>query len=147
MRKSATADLRGPSRRARSTIAAILRGPASPGTSGRGRSLRLRPDGHRDLADAFDFSFQLIAGLQRGNAGGRAGHDDIAGGKLDHLGQLPDDLRHIPDHLFKIAVLLHFAVDLEPDAALARVADLGRRLQRAAGRGAVERLADLPRPL
>src|SRR6202034_2368166 len=41
----------------------------------------------------------------------------------------------------------HFAVDLESDAALRRMAGLGGRLDRSAGRRMVERLADCPRAL
>ncbi len=51
---------------------------------------------------------------------------------------------HVPDHLREIAVLADLAVALERDAALLRMADLGGRTQRAAGRRGVERLADLP---
>src|ERR1051325_4807910 len=106
---------------------------------------RLRPDRYADLADALDLAFELVAYLQRRNASGRAGHDDVAGFERDHFGELPDDLRHVPDHLLEVAVLLHLAIDLEIDASLVRMADLGGRPQRAARRRAVERLADLPR--
>src|SRR2546421_13100801 len=88
-----------------------------------------------------------MTGLQRADAGRLASHDDFARRKLDHLGKLPDDLRHVPDHLFEIAVLFHLAVDLEPDAALVRMADFGGRPQRPAWGRAIECLADLPRPL
>ncbi len=77
----------------------------------------------------------------------RAGHDDVAGRELDDLGQFPDRLRHVPDHLIEVAVLLHDAVDLEHDAALGRMTDLRSRHQRTARRRSVERLADFPRPL
>ena len=69
------------------------------------------------------------------------------GRKLDHLGELGDDLRHVPDHLIEVAVLAHLAVDLEHDAAFRRMPDLRRGLERAARRRMVERLADFPRPL
>src|SRR5262245_52191500 len=71
-----------------------------------GRLRRLRPDRHGQLTDALDLAFELVAGAQRTDAGGRAGHDDVARRERDHLGQLPDDFRHVPDHLLEIAVLL-----------------------------------------
>ena len=106
-----------------------------------------RPDRHLERADAFDLAFDFVAGHHRADAGRRAGHDDVAGGKLDHLRQFPDRLRHVPDQLVEVAFLLHLAVDLERDAALARMADLRGRHDRAARRGGVERLADFPWPL
>ena len=109
--------------------------------------LQRLPDRDVELADAFDLALDLVAGDGGGDARRRAGHDDVAGGELDHLGQFRDDLRHVPDHLIEIAVLAHLAVDLERDAALRRMADLGGRLERPARRRMVERLADLPRPL
>src|SRR4029077_3267473 len=75
---------------------------------------------------------------------GCAGHDDVAGFKRDHFGQLVDDLRYVPDHLGEIAILTDLSVALERDAPLARMADLARRLQRAAGSGRIECFADLP---
>src|SRR5689334_11072492 len=108
---------------------------------------RLRPDRYADLPDALDLAFELVAYLQRRNASGRAGHDDVAGFERDHFGELPDDLRHVPDHLREVAVLLHLAIDLEIDAALLGMADLGSRSQRTAWRGTVEGLADFPWPL
>src|ERR1041384_3381490 len=104
---------------------------------------RLWPDRHAHFADALDLAFQPVSGLERAHTRRRAGHDDVAGRKLDHLGELPDDLRHVPDHLLEIAVLLHLAVDLEIDAALLRMADFGSGPQRPARGRAVEGLADL----
>ena len=77
-----------------------------------------RPDRHRELADALDLAFELVAGNGGGDARGRAGHDDVAGRELDHLGKLHDHLRHVPDHLREIAVLADLAVALERDRPL-----------------------------
>ena len=74
--------------------------------------------------------------------GRRAGHDDVAGFQRHHLRQLGNRLRHVPDHLVEIAVLAQLAVHLERDAALGRMADLARGLERPAGRRMIERLAD-----
>src|SRR6478672_8574453 len=103
----------------------------------------------RDLqrADAVDAAFDLVAGVELRDAGRRARHDDVAGGELDLLRELPDDLRHTPDQFREVALLGFLAVDREPDLAVRRVADPGSRLQRGAGRGIVERLSDFPRPL
>src|SRR5271169_2856345 len=105
------------------------------------------PDGDGELADVFDLALDLVAGDGRGDAGGRAGHDDVTCAKLDHFRQLGNDLRHVPDHLVEVAVLTDLAVDLERDAALRRIADFGGRLERAAGGRIIESLADFPRPL
>src|SRR3981081_3723383 len=53
----------------------------------------------RDLqgADAVDAAFDLVAGVELGDAGRRSRHDDVAGSKRDLLRKLPDDLRHVPD--------------------------------------------------
>src|SRR5262245_37389671 len=104
-------------------------------------------DRHRQLADAFHFTFELVARHRRGDARGRAGHDDVAGLERDHLRELRDDLRHVPDHLRQVAVLANLAVALEADVALARMSGLQHGPERAARRGCVERLADLPRAL
>ena len=100
-----------------------------------------------ELADALDLAFDLVAGDGGGDARRRAGHDDVAGRERDHFRELGDDLRHVPDQLIEVAVLAQFAVDLERDLALGRMADFARRLDRSARRGMVERLADFPRPL
>src|SRR5215472_17880032 len=107
-------------------------------------SLQRRPDHHRQRSDAFDLAFELVAWDRRCHPGRGARHDDIAGHELDHFGKIGDDLGHIPDHLVEIAVLADLAIALERDAAFARMADLRRGPQRAAWRGGVERLADLP---
>src|ERR1700748_3851923 len=85
----------------------------------RRRLFRGRADGHRELADALDLAFELVARNGRGDAGRGAGHDNVAGGKLDLLGELLDHLRDVPDHLREIAVLANLAVALEHYLALA----------------------------
>ena len=50
-----------------------------------------------------------------------ARHDDVAGFERHHFRQLRDHLGHIPDHLRKIAVLLHLAIDQRPDLLAAEV--------------------------
>src|SRR3984893_12022281 len=88
------------------------------------KSRRRLPDADSKGADARDLAFELVARNGRGDAGGGSGHDHVAGGKLDHLAELADHLRHAPDHLGEVAVLAHLAVDLQGDAALARMADV-----------------------
>src|SRR5579871_1434485 len=111
-------------------------------------SSRLRlADRNLQRADAVDAALDFVAGVKLGDAGRRAGHDDITGGKLHLLRELPDDLRHAPDQLSQIALLRFLAVDREPDLALRGMADLRRRLDRRAGCGIVERFTDFPRPL
>src|SRR6202000_1729906 len=80
-------------------------------------------------------------------AGRRARHDDVAGGDLHLLRELPDDFGHVPDQLGEVALLRLLAVHGQPDLALDGMTDLGGRLDCRTGRGIVERLADLPRPL
>src|SRR5262245_64837881 len=105
------------------------------------RSLFRLADGNLQRADAVDAAFELVAHLELGDAGRRARHDDVAGGELYLLRELPDDLGHVPDQLGEVALLRFLAVHRQPDLALAGVADLGGRLDRRAGRGIIERLA------
>ena len=62
-------------------------------------------DRHLQGADAVDAAFDLVAGLELGDAGRRSRHDDVAGGERDLLRQLPDDLRHVPDQFGEVALL------------------------------------------
>src|SRR5580704_14140883 len=110
-------------------------------------SLQGLPYRHAEFSDSLDLALDLVAGDGGGDARWRAGHDDVAGREVDHLRKFCDDLRHVPDHLIKVAVLAHLAVDFEHDAAFRRVADRGCRLERPARRRMIERLADLPGPL
>src|SRR2546429_6446794 len=103
----------------------------------------------RDLqrADAVDAALDVVAGVELGDAGRRARHDDVAGGELYLLRELPDDFGHAPDQFGQITLLRFLAVDRQPDLALGGMADLGSGLDRGAGRGIVEGLSDFPRPL
>src|SRR5579872_1680712 len=105
------------------------------------------PDRDLQGADALDLALDLIARDRGGDARRRTRQNDVAWGKLDHLREFGDDFGHVPDHLIEIAVLADLAVDLEYDAALGGMADLGCPLERAARRRMIERFADLPRPL
>src|SRR3954447_21555479 len=109
----------------------------------------LRPLGYRDCKRTHpgDLAFELVAGHGCRHSGWRSGHDDVAGCELDHFAELRDHLRHVPDHLGKVAVLTHLPVSLERNPAFAGMADLASGLQRPAGRRGVEGLSDLPRPL
>src|SRR5258708_32930349 len=107
------------------------------------RSRRLA-DRNFQRADAVDAALDLVSGRERGDAGRRSRHDDIAGADLDLLRELPDDFRHAPDQLREITVLPLGAVDRKPDLAVRGMADLRGRLQRRAGGGMVEGFADLP---
>src|ERR1700680_2951234 len=125
---------------------------AGPGLSvwrlgGESRLSRRLADRDLEGADAVDPAFYTVAGRTRGAPGRRPRHDDIAGADLDLLRKLPDDLGHAPDQFGEVALLPLGAVDREPDFSPGRMADFRGRLQRAAGRGVVERFADLPRPL
>src|SRR5438094_331524 len=127
---------------------AVLTRPAALGTrSSRLRVAERRSDRHRELADAVDLGRELVARDRRPHARRSAGENDVARRERHLLRELGDDLRHAPDQLLEIAVLAHGAVDRKPDASLARMPDLGRRLEGAARRRSIERLADLPRAL
>ena len=104
-------------------------------------------DGNLQRADAVDAALDVVAGVELGDAGRRARHDDVAGGELYLLRELPDDFGHAPDQFGEIALLRFLAVDGQPDLALGGMADLGSGLDRGAGRGIVEGFSDFPRPL
>src|SRR5437588_6366233 len=104
-------------------------------------------DGNFQRADAVDAALDVIAGVELGDAGGRARHDDVARSEFYLLRELPDDLGHAPDQFGEIALLRFLAVDGQPDLALGGMADLRGRLDRGAGRGIVEGFSDFPRPL
>src|SRR2546428_10877116 len=75
-------------------------------------------DGNLQRADAVDAALDLVAGVELGDAGRRARHDDVTGGGLDLLRQLPDDLRQVPNQFGEAALLGFRAVDGVPDLAL-----------------------------
>src|SRR5947208_3319098 len=99
-------------------------------------------DGNLQRADAVDAALDVVAGVELGDAGGRARHDDVAGCEFYLLRELPDDFWHAPDQFGEIALLGFLAVDRQPDLALGGMADFRSRLDRGAGRGIVEGFSD-----
>src|SRR5207244_1159995 len=89
---------------------------------------------------------QLVARLDRTDAGGRAGVDDVARLKRVMLRQKRDLLGNRPDHVAQVGALPLLAIDIEPDGAFGWVADLRCRNQLAARRRFVEVLAEVPWP-
>ena len=89
---------------------------------------------------------QLVTGFHRPDTRGRAGINQVARLKRVVLGEIGDLLGHRPDHVGEIRALALLAVDIEPDRAFRRVADLRRGREHAAGRRFVEILAELPWP-
>src|SRR4029077_9924369 len=88
---------------------------------------------------------QLVAGLYRADARGRAGEDHVARLERVVIGEIGDLLRNRPDHVRKVGLLALLAVHVEPDRALGRMTELGGRHELAAGRRLVEVLAEVPR--
>src|SRR5262245_9914022 len=87
---------------------------------------------------------QLVALLHRTDACGRTGIDEVPGFQLEETGEIGDHLRHFPDQLVQIALLLHLAIHLQPDGALGRMTDLRSRYDLRARRRRFESLADFP---
>src|SRR5262245_50886786 len=87
-----------------------------------------------------------VAALDRADSGRGARHDHVAGSELEQAGQIGNHLRNLPDQLVEIPLLARFAIDLEPDGALVRMADFSRAHQLRARRRLLEGLADLPGP-
>src|SRR5690606_29681443 len=87
---------------------------------------------------------EAIARLQGGDAGRRAGEDQVAGAQVVQLRELMDDLGHREHHLVERGLLAQLAIDLQPQAARADGADQAGRNDLADGRGAVEALAGVP---
>jgi general stress protein 26 len=81
--------------------------------------------GDDEVADAVDVALELVAGLDRADAGGRSREDQVTGLQRDQAREIVDLLGHAPDLHREVALLLHLAVHLEPDRALGGVA--GRR--------------------
>src|SRR5438132_10889825 len=63
-------------------------------------------DRNLQRADTVDAAFDLVAGIELGDAGGRSRHDEVAGGERYLLRELPDDLGHVPDQLGEVTLLL-----------------------------------------
>ncbi len=121
-----------------------------PAIAGRdeGSDLRLRPDRHAHLADALDLAFELVAGLRaRCTPAGVPVMmmSPAASSTISESFQMISGTFQII--CSRSPSCFTSPLHLEPDAALVRMADLGGRLERPARRRAVERLADLPRPL
>lgn len=89
-------------------------------------------------------ALQLVALDHGAHAFRRAGVNQVAGEQFNQAGQIGNGLGHIPDQIRQIALLTHFAVDLEPDRALVGMTELRRRHQRCARRRMVETLAHVP---
>ena len=101
---------------------------------------------HFNLANAVDAAAHDVAALDRAHTGGRTGVDQVAGGQGEQAREIGDDFRHRPDQLIEITVLAGDAVDVEPDAGRARMADGRSGCQGRAGRRMVEGFADGPGP-
>ena len=91
-------------------------------------------------------ALEFIAAFDRADARRRTRVDQVAGDQLDQMGKMGNHLRHAPDQLVEVALLAHLAVDLEPDRALLRVADVMRRRHGRTRRRAIEPLSHVPRP-
>src|SRR5258706_7109115 len=102
-------------------------------------------DAQRELADAVDVAMQLVAALDRADAGRRPGKNQIARLQREQPGQVGDHFRHFPDQLIQVAALFDDIVHFEPHRALARMADAARRRDRRTRRGAFKGLADFTR--
>src|SRR6202171_5275754 len=85
-------------------------------------------DADLELTQRFDPPYQHVSGHHRADAGRRTGKDQIARQELVVLRKEMPHVRHVPDHVGQIALLLHRAVDLERDAATAHVTDLAHRM-------------------
>src|SRR5690242_14681701 len=91
-------------------------------------------------------AFELVALLDRVHAGRRAGIDEIAGAERHQAREIVDRLGDAPDELRDVALLADLAIHLEPDRALADMADLLHRRNRRAGCRLVEAFAHVPGP-
>ena len=94
---------------------------------------RLR-DPHLQFGNTLDRTFQHIAALDRTDAGRRTGENEIARLQFEESGEKGDHLRHFPNHLREIAILLQRAVDKQPHRSPPRMADSARRNDLRTGR-------------
>ena len=107
-----------------------------------GREVLDDPDRH--IGESVELAQEHVALHHRADILRRAGIDDVAGLQLERLGQFCDLLGDAPDHLLKIGVLPHHAVDRERDRALGQMTDLAHRVDRTEHGGMIKTLADLP---
>ncbi|KAG0747405.1 hypothetical protein G6F24_015551 [Rhizopus arrhizus] len=89
---------------------------------------------------------EAVAGLQRSHPGRGAHEHQVAGAQLPQLGQLMQDLRHVPAHLVEQRLLAHFAVDLQRQVQRGQVTNLGGMHDLADRRGGIKALGGIPRP-
>src|SRR5438309_1901715 len=93
----------------------------------RARSSRLgRADPVAQHLETLDAALEAIAGLQRPDARGRAGEDEMARPELVEPRECRDDVRDVPHHRAHVRFLAPLAVDGGPDAAPHIIAALSR---------------------
>src|SRR5689334_13738029 len=102
-------------------------------------------DAHAELAEPVDTALHQIALYDRADALGRARENQIAGLQFEEARQIRDRLRHRPDQLRYVRALLLFAIDGEPDRALADMPNLRDGVNRSERRRMIETLRRVPR--
>ena len=75
----------------------------------------------REHADPLDLDLHDVAGLQRPDAGGRAGQDHVAGHEGHDRGDELEERRRGEDHLRRASVLAHLAVHARGHAEIGRI--------------------------
>src|SRR5438874_4596090 len=121
----------------------------------RARRARVRPATsflgayvERHFPDPLDAALQPIARRELGDAGRRAGRDEIAGAQCQHAGEEADVVAHAADHVLGMRGHHVPAVQLDVDARVLRLGQLvprhDPRPERAEG---VEAFADVARVL
>src|SRR5262249_39407715 len=96
------------------------------------------------FAEPFDPSRHDFAALHGTDALRRTRHDDVPGLKCHRLRTDRDDVRHGPDQLRDVGVLLEHAVDGQPDAPGFEMPDLRDRPQRSDRCREIKTLAPVP---
>src|SRR5450830_451165 len=114
-----------------------MKAPALPG-------MATSDDLYQNGTNSFTEAIHDIPTLDSAYPGRRPGHNQIASFQFEYGRQMGNDLGHIPDQLVEVALLLDFAIDLQPDGALGQVAHLVDRDDVCHRRGMLEGLADLP---
>src|SRR3954470_12519121 len=97
-------------------------------------------------AEAVDAAGDPVADLDRADAGGRAGIDQVARLDAHRAGQDGDDLRNAPDKVGDVLVLLGFTIDRQPDPAVIGMTDFLDPAKRRDHGGVIERLVPIPGP-